>query len=128
MTESCRSVEIGRCHALVEIRLRWEGRPPRPAWLRRAASLVVAVELRGPQAFLDEAWPDIASSVRVAGNLAGLPAILAAPEASFLIFQEAFRACLASRWPREAHRVRLGFSLRLCREGRWEAAPPPGEI
>ena len=51
---------------------------------------------------------------------AGLPALAASTPGTLEAFEEAFFACLASRWPQEARRIQVGLSTQLKPEEDWQ--------
>ena len=83
---------------------------------------VAEANFYGPEDLLEGAWDDIQASALAAGTVAGLPAIAASPERALALFEETFFACFASRWPGEAHRIRVGLGLRVRPEDAAQAS------
>ena len=120
MQEGRRQAELGQQDGIFETRIEWEGESRRfPVVYTRKVSLAIQAEIAGPEAFLDSAWTDIAASARAAGAITGLSAIVASPPGTLEVFEEAFFACLASHWPREARRIQVGLSTQLRPEEDW---------
>ncbi len=121
MQEGRRQAELGNQDGIFETRIEWEGAGRRfPVVYTRKVSLAIKAEIAGPEEFLENAWHDIAASARAAGVIAGLPAIAASPPGTLEAFEEAFFACLASRWPQEARRIQVGLSTQLKPEEDWQ--------
>ncbi|MBI4911923.1 MAG: hypothetical protein HY823_04225 [Acidobacteria bacterium] len=116
-----RHEDLGQAEAGFETRIEWEG-PGRlnPVVYTRPTLYAVQAEISGPEEFLDSAWNDIAACVRVAGAIAGLPGLRTTPSSTLEAFEQVFYTCLASRWPQDARKVKVGLSSRLQSSVAWQ--------
>jgi hypothetical protein len=121
MKEQLRQMELGQQGETLEMRIEWEGALQlRPVVYTRKVHLSIQAEIAGPEEFLETAWGDITASARLAGAITGLPSIAGSRPGILEAFEEAFFACLASRWPLEARRIRVALSTQFKPEKDWQ--------
>lgn len=81
---------------------------PQRMWVQ-----VVEAVFHGPEGLLVEAWADLQASAVSAGLVTGLQNIVRSPERAIPLFRDTFFICFSSRWPSEAHRIRVELALRV---------------
>lgn len=120
MQQELRQTVLGHQEGAHISRVEWEGPgQPRPVFYTQKVKLSIQAEFFGPGEFLDHAWNDITASANAAGVIAGLHTIANSPPQALPAFEDAFFACLSSRWPQEARRLRVGLSTQLQPDGEW---------
>lgn len=118
MANICRTVEAGRHGSIPEFKVEWDGLIP--VTYHRTSSMVVDVELCGPDDLLDSIWSDISSCAISSAVAAGIAAIIASPPAALPTFEAAFYACIASAANERAEDIKVGLSVQQRPNGPWK--------
>lgn len=117
MSEVCRSVEVGRHGSIPEVKVKWEGF--RPVVYTRTSSMVVDVELCGPDDLMDSLWSDIVKCALSSAVAAGIAAIVASPAAALPVFEAAFYPCITAVAAGRASQIKVGLSVQQKLNNDW---------